>query len=467
MSGTGNRFALCVVALTGLLAAGCGGDDKKDPAIIDGDAAVGGQGGEGGQVGGTGGTGGTGGEAGGTGGSAGAGGAPDAGADLGAGGAPECPAATGYGFIAAPAALTEGGAGNHSPRAIWTGTEFGAVWFHASESEPGIGNVHFQRFNTEGQPVGQKQDLGLAGNTRFDLVWNGGGYLVAWKGGRDRAGNGYPGLQIQALSADGTPVDVPTQLATTHEADRIALAFAPLTGGLLLYTMGRNGADGLYAQLLGEGGESAGAPVRLTAEGAPAQYPAVAFGNGTWGAAWADPNGEMPNQLVFKLLNERAQVVREGNLPTATGARGAIHLAYGSGDVFGLAWSQAGEGGALKPKLTLISGEDGGAQVTPDVTGPEGFGVVTDLAWHERNFFGIAWHDTNAGTQRIGVTRIDPLGVTQPPFPIEGGGSVPSGLSVAGTVSNLAVFYTLDPAPLPNGPSPQAQVYLGRLGACR
>jgi len=466
MRRTGIRFGEGLFAgALALAAQACGGGGSDGPTVIIDAGPIGG--GTGGAGGGPVGGGGAGGEpmGGSTGGADSS--TPDVGvADMGT--SLPCPEGTGYGYIAPPVALTAGAKANHSPRVVWTGLEWALTWFAVSETHPGLGNIKFQRFNTTGQPVGAEQDLGLAEVARFDLVYNGGGFLVAWIGAKDAAGNGFKGLRIQALAADGTPIDVPTDLAATFDAERLALGFAPLTGGMLVYTRGRNGADGVHAQPLGEGGERAGEPVRLTAAGVSGNYPAVAYGDGTWGVAWADPTAATPSAIVFKLLNERAQVAREGALPNAIGAKGAVFLAYGGSDTFGLAWNQEAEGGILRPKLTLLSASDASVQVSPDVTGPEGFAVVTDLAWHDPNFFGVAWQDTANGLSRIGLTRIDPLGVSQPAISLDlPAGHAVSGLSPGGTVSNLGAFFTADPDPVPGGFSDTAQVHLTRLGACR
>lgn len=456
----GCGLTMSAVAIWALTACGDGG--SSDPQVIT-DAEI---------TGGTGGSGGAGGEVGGSGGQIvgdmGTGGLTADASPPDMGGLPECPATTGYGFIAAPVALTSGAKANHSPRAVWTGTEWGVTWFAASETEPDLGNIKFQRFNTSGEPVGSLQDLGLAKTTRYDVVWNGGGYLVVWLGARDRAGAGFEGIRVQALAADGAKLGDPTNVENTFETDRLAFGFAPLTGGLVVYTKGRNGDDGVFAQTLGEGGEVSGEPVRLTAEGAGGSYPAVAFGDGTWGVSWADPSGPTPGAVVFKLLDERAHVVREANMPNAIGARGSIFLAYGNSDTFGLAWNQAAEGGLLKPKLTLLSASDASVQVNPDVTGPTGYGTVTDLAKHDPDFFGVVWQDVTGPVQSVGITRINALGVSSPPFAlVPPAGTTLSAISAGGTVSNLGLFYTVDPTPQATGFSDAAQIYLARLGACR
>ena len=456
----GYGLRLSAVAIFGLSA--CGGGGSDDPTVIADAAVAGGSGGSGGAGGGI------------------IGGGGEPAPDLGVGGLEadaalpdmgamaECPAATGYGFIAEPVAITQGTKANHSPRVVWTGTEWGMTWFAASEMDPNLGNVMFQRFNTMGQPVGDLQTLGLAKTTRYDLVWNGGGYLVVWLGVRDSAGEGFEGISVQALSSDGSKLGEPSNLQDTFHADRIAFGFAPLTGGLVVFTKGRNGIDGVFAQTLGEGGEVSGNVVRLTAEGAAGNFPAVAFGDGTWGVTWADPASATPGAVVFKLLDERGFAVREANMPNAIGARGNIFLAYGDSDTFGLAWNQEVEGGLLKPKLTLLSASDASVQVNPDVTGPTGYATVTDLAKHDPDFFGVAWLDVTGPVQSVGLTRINALGVSSPPFAIAPpAGSALSGVSAGGTVSNLGMFYTVDPTPAATGFSDAAQIHLARLGACR
>ena len=462
MRRTGNFGSASINAgLVGLLAlSGCGGSGGGSTTVID--AAVTTDGG-----GGTialdmstdGATGGTTGDAGPTTDAL----TPDAaGADQ---GVPPCPEGSGFGYIAAPTALTSGAKANHSPRSVWNGSEFAAVWLSVGEGE--LGSVKFQRFNINGQPVGSLQDLGLAKIPRYDVAWNGGGYVVTYLGAKSMEGEGYTGLRVVSLGADGTPLDVPADLPATSDADRVAIGFAPLSGGMLVYSNGRNGADGIYAQPLDEGGGKVGAPQHLASTAA--NNPAVAFGNGSWGVAWTEPTGTAPNQLVFKLIDDHGVAVPNGRAPLQpdSGARGPVDLVYGNQDTFGLAWSHVDEMGGIKPKLTLISGTDASVEAQPDVLGPEGYGIVTDLAWHDPDFFGVAWQDNNGAAQKVGITRVNPVGVAQEPFAIVAPGTgATGGLSAAGTVSNLGAFYTLDPTPSSAGFSDAAQVYLSRLGAC-
>ena len=443
-----------VAAVLGLTLGACGGDDPSDPVVIpidaggDKDEGVLGDGPVNADL-----------------------GATDAStdatvtvdgvvADMGTTG-PECPPATGYGLLGAPVALGAGERGTHSPRAVWNGTEWGLVYFAPVEGN--AGDLQFQRINAMGMPVGQLHTLGRSRLPKYDVAWNGGGYVITWIGDRDPV-SGFTGIRVQVTGADGTPVGGPAEIQDTFDAERIALGWAQLSGGMLLFSRGNAGTGGLFSQPLDEGGQPNGPRVTLAA--GRTLSPSVVFGNGNWGAAWLTPGAVSAFDVNFVLLGENGAIERTAQLANNTGAQSSISLAYGN-DTFGLGWSFADEAGEVESRLTIIAG-DGTVQATPVVVGPAGTGSVTDVSWHEPEFFGIAWDDSNAGQQRLGVTRINTVGVGLDPVPIEPGpGAIVRGATNAGTVSNLGMFYTLDPAPTPAGFSTQAQVHLGRIGACR
>ena len=374
---------------------------------------------------------------------------------------PECPPATGYGLLANPVAITSNAAGAHSPRAVWNGMEWGVVSFAPAGNN--VGDVQFQRVNAMGQPVGASQTLGRARLPKYEVAWNGGGYVIAWLGDRDPV-SGFTGIRVQLTGSDGTPIDAPTEIADTFDADRIALGWAQLSGGLVLFTRGNAGTGGLFAQTLDEGGQTFGPSVTLSPTRATS--PHVVFGNGNWGAAWLTPGANSLFDLNFALLGENGAVDRVSQLPNNAGAQSGISLAYGN-DTFGLGWSHVDEAGTVETRLSIIAG-DGSVQATPTVQGATGISVVSDVTWHEPEFFGVAWDDIGGGAQRVGVTRINTVGVGLDPVTIDPPeGAVARSANSAGTVSNLGVFYTLDPTPTPSGISAGAQVYLGRIGACR
>lgn len=371
-----------------------------------------------------------------------------------------CPP-NGYGYKVPPVVLTVGERAQHSPRVVWTGTEWGVIYF--SQGEGQIGVVNFSRVSAEGLPVGEIHAIGQAKFPRYEIMWNGAGYVAVWLSARDPV-TGFEGLKVLVMSIDGTPIGSPLEVQSTFDVDRISAAWAQLQGGMILYSRGAGGADGLYAQALNEGAETMGAPQRVSAT--KATGPAVTFGNGNWGAAWLDPSSEAPSDVKFALLNERGVTDRNVQLPVNVAAQGSVHVAFG-GDTFGVAWSHLDEAGKLSPKLTIIAG-DGTVQATPDVPGPMGFGAVMDASWHDPGFFGVAWQDSFEGKVSVGLTRINPVGVAQDPFTIIADGmGTATGLATAGSISNLGAFYTVDPTPSPAGFSPGAQVNLARIGPCR
>ena len=378
-------------------------------------------------------------------------------------GIPVCPPDTNYGLTGVPIVVAEGETANHSARAVWTGNEWGVIWL-ADGADGESGEVKFRRVGRDGALIGEPTVVGGANAPKFGLVYTGTGYVVAWRASRNET-SGFEGVRVATLGADGTLVADPVDLEDTFDVDRVTLGWARLQGGMLAYTRGRGGADGLYTAPIDEAGQPMRANLIFAEK---SQSPAVAFGNGNWGVSWLSPGAESnsPNDLLFQLIDIDGQP--EGAAPARqedAAAQGNVFISYGL-DFYGVGWSADDGSGQLRTRLALYD-SSGQLSLNPPVPGPTGFALVTDVGWMDPQFFGVAWQDT-IGTQRvIGLTRVNVHGQPEIPyaFPIPESMTGQS-LSVAGNTSLLGAFFTVDPAPQPAGLSAGTRIELGLVGQC-
>jgi len=371
-----------------------------------------------------------------------------------------CDESVGYGLQAPLAALE--GAPRSVPRAVWTGSEWGVMWQAPSAENPGVNEVWFRRFDASGTPVGEPALLGLAKLPQQEITWNGGGFVAVWLSSRT-AGGGIDGIKVQLLGVDGTPTGPSVDVPSTFDVAHLDAAWSPGAGGMIVYTRGMAGAGGLFAVPLDESG-TPGAPMRLSET--ETRGPTVAYGDGSWGAAWLDRASGVPSDLVFVVLNDRGQPISQPRRQVDAGAQGAAYVAYGQG-TYGVGWSKVNEMGQLGAFLTLFDSA-GDLLATPPVPGAEGFGLVTDVAWLDPNTFGVAWQDNGPQAVTVGLSRVNTSGVVANPLRLVlEAGHAGTGLRAAGNLTRAGIFYVDDPMPAPGGGfSAQARILTGVLGPC-
>ncbi|MCB9547079.1 MAG: hypothetical protein H6706_14700 [Myxococcales bacterium] len=389
--------------------------------------------------------------------------------DQGAGGGPDqgvepvdvCDRVVGYGLQAAPAAAIEG-APRFTPRAVWTGVEWGALWQAPTADEPGVNEVFFRRFNADGQPVGEPVMLGVAKQPQQEILFNGTGYVAVWLSTRTRGG-GIDGIKVQLLGADGTPNGEAQDVPGTFDVAHLDAAWAPRAGGMVVYTRGMGGVGGLFAAPLDESG-AAGRAVQLS--DSEVRGPAVAFGDGAWGVAWLDRASENPADVLFGIINDRGELSGMPPREAGAGAQSAVYVAYGQGN-YGVGWSRVDGMGALAPMLTLYD-TAGDNLATAPVTGPRGLGLVTDVAWLDPDSFGVGWQD-NGPQITVGMTRVNVRGQVLEPFRLDvQPGRTAQAIHVAGNVSRAGFWFVDDPDPQPGGTfSAEARILGAILGPCR
>jgi len=362
-----------------------------------------------------------------------------------------------YGVVQGPVEF----AGGHSVRSVWTGSEWGVLW-QSPHEEAGLQRIFFQRFDADGDALGEAVEIGLGRLPQHAVLHNGNGFVVVWMSARVGAA-GSEGIAVQVIGAAGNPIGVPALVPQTFDVTQLEAAWAPLGSGMVVFSRGRAG-DGLWVVRIDEGGQP-GVPVHIYDRG-PADNPSVSFGDGTWGVAWIDPTPQ-PSELAFTIINDGGVFQAQVQRIAAAGARGRTHVAHGR-LLYGVGWSKNDEMGGLRAQLTLFDSlaiEQG----THEVTGPEGFGLVTDVAWLDPDTFGVAWQDNNAGTISVGMSRISFLGQTSEPARVDPeGDSSLQNLQLSGNITRAGGWYAEDPdPPVAGGFSEGVKVNLVVFGPCR
>ncbi len=328
-------------------------------------------------------------------------------------------------------------------RLIWTGAEFGALWQRPGADE--VNQVLFQRFDFEGGALGEPTELGVARLPQQELLFNGSGYVAVWKSTRGPQG-GVDAIRIQALSAAGDAIGPGSEIEGTFDVEQLSAAWAPLGGGMIAYTRGRNGADGLHIARLDEGAQPA-APRTIIAEAS--QNPAVIYGDAAWGLAWLDPASAAPADVVFMVVDDQGTPVSPIRRIAEARAISRVFLGF-KGQTYALGWTANTDSGPTA-RTNLYTSPALEELLAPGFEGPKGFGLVTGLGSLDPDSFGVAWQDTHEGRTSVGFTRVGPDGSFAEPVRVEAEQGSLQGLRVGGNVSRVGGIYVDDPEPPPAG----------------
>ncbi|MEE2755974.1 MAG: hypothetical protein VYA30_04915 [Myxococcota bacterium] len=369
-----------------------------------------------------------------------------------------CDRMVGYGFRAPPSDVNE--SPSHSPRAVWTGTEWGVTWISAAGGD-GPAPVWFQRFNGMGLGLGQPVQVGQTDSALASVIYTGESFAVAFVNGRTDS-DPFAGIVVRAIGPDGQPAVTLVKLESTFDVQAMSFVWAPFAGGMLVYSRGRGGNGGAYS-IAFDGRFTPSSPVRLTDSFVSSV--AVTYGDGGWGTAFLEQVAGGERELVFTTLDENGGLLDELDRIGAGGV-GPVSVAYGQGS-FAIAWTRIADTATPKPVLTLV--EAGGDVIgTLPVEGPMSLTLTHDIEWFGQQGFAVAWlAQTEAGKTQAGITRVSALGVSSFPFilPLPDGASH-SSVRVAGLYGNLGVFYTLDSEAPAVGFSSQSRSLFGRATGC-
>jgi hypothetical protein len=390
--------------------------------------------------------------------------APDDDAGPGNVGALPCDRASDFGLQRALNVVAGADGGAHAPRVARLAEGGWALAWQTANGQ-GQKSIWVRAFDAQGAPRGDAVQAGTGRLPEFDLLSRGEGLALVWLSARTIEG-GFDGIMVQGLTAAGALDGEPAMLQGTFDVESISAAWVPQGQGMVVYTRGRQGAGGVFAQPIATTGALTEAPVQLSAVASVS--PAVAAGDeGTWGVAWLDRTSENPSDLMFLVVDDFGEPFGEANRQADAGAQGEVEVAFGRG-TYAVGWARVDGLGTMSTVVTLYD-TAGDVLATPNIDGPQGFGTVTDVAWLDPDTFGIAWQDVHEGRVTVGLTRVTTRGqVTEPlRLPIEAG-HTQRGLVVTGSAATVMAFVANDPMPPREiGFSAEAQVLTGPLGPCR
>jgi hypothetical protein len=371
---------------------------------------------------------------------------------------PHCDRSIGYGLRGQLGDVTADG--SHSAQAVWTGTEWGVTWI-ALGPEGDASTVVFQRFNGAGSGIGMPVEIGKTEGSTVRVVATQDGYVIAFLNARSND-DPVSGLRLRVVGPDGRPAFSVVNVEATFDVHDFGFAWAPFAGGMLVYSRGRSGSNGVYSQAV-DSSLNVQPAIRLTESQGMATT--VSYGDGLWGAAWLAVDNAAPAELAFVLLDDSGGVT-EAEQRVSGGGVGRISMAYGQG-TFGVAWSRREGGTPPKPVLTLI--ESGGDIIgTPPIDGPAQFGLAHSVAWIGQVGFAVGWVSTlDGGQTQAGLTRISTLGIPLQPIELPlAESSSHRGVTIAGNQGRLGVWISNDPTPQAAGYSQAARTQFGVVGPC-
>ena len=371
-----------------------------------------------------------------------------------------CQGAGQRGLLSEPVSFFDGAA--YSPRVhVANDGSYALAWLTPDDAGA-WSTLWFGRLNADGSARGVPIELGAARFPQHRLVRDGERFLVAWLNAR-RPNDAIPfkGVRVRAIDPDDSVIEM-ADIGGSATSEHLAFDWAEFGGGMLVYTRGRQGQDGVAATpVTSELTYEATRPLTDS----PASSPSVAYGNGAWGVAWLARDGEHPSELAFLRVDDLAQA-QAPERRYAGQAVGNVHLAYGA-NIYAVGWTRPDELGMPRSVVSFFDPE-GEFLASPALTGPEGFSLVTDITHMPPLGFAVAYEESIGGAERrVGISYGSTTQIV-PPSPLpRAEGVAQQGLSVSGNQSRLAVVYSADPAPSNAGHSEAVRLVWAPVGPCR
>ena len=120
------------------------------------------------------------------------------------------------------------------PYIVWTGTEYGAVWYNLASSQ----NIYFARIHSNGSKIGNS--LKLTNNelsARYPFIlWNGSEYDVTWYDNRD----GNEDIYFTRINSNGNKIDTNND-GIVNASDDIRITNSGVGGSWMFPTLAYNG----------------------------------------------------------------------------------------------------------------------------------------------------------------------------------------------------------------------------------
>ncbi len=349
--------------------------------------------------------------------------------------------------------VTNDAASSRSPDVAWTGTEYGVAW---SDSRDGNAEIYVVRLDASGAPVGAESRVtsDAAESAEPSLAWSGTEYGLAWHDRRDTAAEVY----FARLSALGAKIGGDVPVTADDGADSTAPAVVWNGGGFgVAWTDARPAAAGVYLARLDAGGTVLGTETQVSGGAVPASAPSLAWTGGEYGVAWHDA-GTGTEQVYFNRVDASGVAGAEQRLE-ADAARSTEPSLVWTGSAYAVTWvderdgngelyfvdlrccddhdldgytvcagdTNDGDGAVFPGAAEICDGRDNDANgipddgcdrtcETPDTLGGEeliGDGpadaIRPSVAWSGLEY-AVAWVDDRDGNDEIYFVRFDRLG---------------------------------------------------------
>ncbi len=349
-----------------------------------------------------------------------------------------------------------------NPKTYWNNRDLAVQWVQPEDNKMA---VWFGLFDRDGNPRQEPVRLGSAHSPMHEILYNGSEYISVWFSTAS-ASDGYNGLQLRRIAADGTPAESTLNIGQTSDIIAFSAAQATFGDSMLLYSRGVNGIGGLYSRAIDPQNKIAN-PVLISEEAS--RTPAIVYGGEKWGATWLKPTTDSA-EVEFQQLNASGQPI---DSPTTlySDASGNLRIAY-SGDsngVYGISGSRVPQTNPnlLLPYLTIVNGS-GEMQAMNALTNSHpmpGHMLVTDITWLSTKGFGIAWeeHDESLNKVTVGFSRVSTSGNIDGSYKFAAEQPTLSALDIAGSASHIFGVYNADPNYSPSNPSDDNRVHIAIL----
>ncbi len=241
------------------------------------------------------------------------------------------------GLIESEVRVTNDAGKSNAPWLVWTGSDFAVAWHDDRE---GNTEIYFRRIGANGALVGTSPiriTTDAAESTFPSLVYNGGGYAIAWE---DRRNLDTYQIYITLLDANGDDVTDDTRLTTT---DLAAVAASLVWNGssyALAWQDRRHGDEEIYFAEVDTDGALIGVELRVTDEFGRSSLPRLVWNDSGYAMVWEEfRNG--PSNIYFVRLSSTGEKIGVESRVDAINASQRLPNMIWTGTDYALAWGDA------------------------------------------------------------------------------------------------------------------------------